>query len=167
MKYFLILAACLISNAASALPTFFVGEAMQITKSDLQPITQFYKRENGVDKYAEVAYEVEFPIYGTYGLTEIDVELTGNIYSAWYSSNFGMKVAVFCNNTIVANDTSYGVRYEHASYLVKPQIHVDSYPIPDGCESIKIRMEKQGNLSRMYFTNIMDIDVRLYITNKF
>lgn len=167
MKYFLMLCACLIANNTLALPTYFIGEAMHINKSDMQAITQFYRRDNGVDKYAEVAYEVEFPIYGTFGLNEIDIELTGGINSAWYSSNFAMKVIVYCNDIALASDLSYGVRYERASYIVKPQIRSERQAIPQGCDNVKIRMEKQGNLSRMYFTNIEKIDVRLYITNKF
>lgn len=167
MKHFLMLCACLIANNTLALPTYFIGEAMHINKSDMQAITQFYRRDNGVDKYAEVAYEVEFPIYGTFGLNEIDIELTGGINSAWFSSNFAMEVIVYCNDTALVNDLSYGVRYERSSYIVKPQIHREHLAIPQGCENIKIRMEKQGNLARMYFTKIEKIDVRLYITSKF
>ncbi|MCF6436385.1 MULTISPECIES: hypothetical protein [Pseudoalteromonas] len=167
MKHLMALAACLMASSVSALPTFFVGETVQITKDDVQVIKQLYKREGGVDKYAEVAYEVEFPLYGTWGLTELDVQLTGEIASAWYSSNFGMTVSVYCNDVVVESDTSYGLRYERSSYVVKPQIRVANHPIPAGCESVKVRMDKLGSLARMYFTDIASIDLRLYMTNKF
>lgn len=167
MKYIFLLSLYLISFSLSALPTLFVGETARITKDDVEVITQFYKQENGVDKYAEIAYEVEYPLYGTRGLTELDVQLTGEITSAWYSSNFGMIVTVYCNDVEVDSDTAYGVRYDRASYVVKPQFRIENYPIAAGCESVKVRMDKLGSIARMYFTDIKNIDLRLYMTNKF
>ncbi|WP_105166989.1 hypothetical protein [Pseudoalteromonas sp. T1lg23B] len=167
MKHLLALGACMMASSVSALPTFFVGETAQITKGDVQVIKHLYKRENGVDKYAEVAYEVEFPMYGTWGLTELDVQLTGDITSAWYSSNFGMTVSVYCNDVLVESDTGYGIRLDRSSYVVKPQFRVENHAIPAGCETVKVRMDKLGSLARMYYTDIESIDLRLYMTNKF
>ncbi|KID54545.1 hypothetical protein JF50_21685 [Pseudoalteromonas luteoviolacea] len=167
MKHLLLLGSCLLSSAAFALPTLFVGEAVNITKDDVQVIKQLYRQEGGVNKYAETAYEVEIPVYGTWGLTELDVQLTGDIASAWYSSNFAMKVSVYCNDEVVQTDSSYGIRHDRSSYVVKPQIRVENHPINAGCETVKVRMDKVGSLARMYYTDIASIDLRLYVTSKF
>lgn len=167
MKYLFLLSFYLIPFNSSALPTLFVGETARITKDDVDVITHFYKQENGVDKYAVIAYEVEYPLYGTQELTELDIQLTGEITSPWYSSNFGMIVTVYCNNVEVESDTAYGLRYERASYIVKPQFRIENHSIAAGCESVKVRMEKLGSIARMYFTDIENIDLRLYMTTKF
>ena len=78
-----------------------------------------------------------------------------------------VRISLYCDNTLLASDSYEGIRYERASYLVKPDIQLPSHPISAGCGTLKIRMDKLGSVARKYATKIQAIDMRLYLTVDF
>lgn len=156
-----------LSLPSLAVPVIFSGETVAITKSDLVTERQFYVRKNGIDQFAEVAYEVTLPVVDGDNLPAVDIHLTGLINTAWFSSNFGVSIFVSCQDTLIASDSYFGIRYDYKSYAVKPQIVKESVNIPQGCNEVTIRLEKLGTLPRMYYTNIENIDIRFYLLARF
>lgn len=167
MQKILMIAALLGCSQALALPTYFLGDQVSLRLQDFTEISQLYKTENGVNKYAVVAYETEFETYGTTGLSRINFDLTGSIAASWSSSNFAMTTELYCSNSLISSDFYEGIRYQNVSYLVKPSISKPNHPIPNGCSRLKIRLNKAGSLSRQYFTRITDITLRMYMTADF
>ncbi len=155
------------SGQACALPTIFLGDQVTLRLADFTEISQFYKTENGINKYAVTAYETEFETYGTTGLSRLNFELTGDVAASWRSSNFAITTELYCGNSLISNDFYEGIRYQNVSYLVKPSIVKPNHPIPQGCSRLKIRLLKAGSLSRQYFTRITDIQLRMYLTADF
>lgn len=147
-----------------ALPTIFLGDQVSLQQQDFTEITQFYKTENGVNKYAVTAYEAEFETYGTVGMSQLNFELTGEVAASWSSSNFAITTELYCANSLISSDFYEGIRYQQVSYLVKPQIVKPRHPIPNGCSRLKIRLNKAGSLSRQYFTRVININLRMYMT---
>lgn len=167
MKLLPLLALGLVSSTVSALPIIVDGQAVNLTKADFVTKRELFTTENGVDRYAEVGYELKVPLVGSDNLPAIDVHLTGEVVSAWYSSNFGMSVSLYCNNTQIGSDVYFGVRYNRVSYAVKPHIVENAVSIPQGCDQVTLQLNKLGSLSRQYYTNIRDIDLRLYLLERF
>ncbi|MBE0366710.1 hypothetical protein J8L98_19925 [Pseudoalteromonas sp. MMG013] len=167
MKYAPLLLLSLFTCTASALPIIVSGETTSLTKSDFTHEKKLFVSEGGVDRYAEVAYQVKLPLVHTAGISQLDVHLSGSITSAWYSSNFGMTASLYCNDTKIGEDTTFGVRYERVSYRVKPSIVKSSVHIPAGCQEVTVRLDKVGSIARQYYTNIRDIDINVYLLAPF
>ncbi len=162
---FYCLVAIMFTASVQANPIAYIGEKIILSQHDFTEVKRLFKRQNGVDKFAVVAYDVELINYNDVGLPKMNFEVWGDITARWYSSNFAMKVSIYCDNTLISDDFDYGMRLNNTSYIVKPNIRKMKHPIPDGCGMVKLRLEKVGSLSRKFYTKITDISIRVFLTN--
>ncbi|KJY96742.1 hypothetical protein [Pseudoalteromonas piscicida] len=156
-----------VSTHCVALPTIITGETINLTKSDFAVIKERYSVKDGEPQYAETGYEFPFETLIIGQNSILDFNLSGSVYSAWYSSNFAMDFQLYCENTLVAEDRAFGVRYQQVSYSATPYINTRSIAVPDGCGSGKLVLTKVGNLSRAFYTRIQDINLNLTINKPY
>lgn len=166
-KTILAAAACVLLQAATAQAAAIDigGSIQQLKFSDFSAV-----REDYANTQAVVAYETTLDVSGDVGSTVI-FEVGGEVTTRWFAGNLVMNMTVTCLSPrlslplLIGTDTDTGIRFEHQSYKVRPEISVEKNTGGD-CQQLHIRLDKVGPLSRKFYTVVTDLQFRVHLLER-
>ncbi|KJY96741.1 hypothetical protein [Pseudoalteromonas piscicida] len=155
---------CCISAITNANPVHVGGVIYQLDFSDFTPITKSYGSTTAV-----VGYEKELFVEGDYGQSLL-YEVDGEIKTKWFAGNMLASMFVSCSDAtndpsseqIIGATFAFGVRYDQVSYTAKPRVS-EIRNTAGQCKRMKIRINKEGNLSRQFYTIYTDMKLRVKV----
>lgn len=143
------------------------GVVYELKFADFKPITTPF-----AERTAVIAYEAELSVDGdTNQPLWYDVE--GEVTTKWFAGNLDVNLTVTCRPhasgvppLLLGLDSDSGVRFEHHSYRARPGISTQTNA-GGNCNVLKIRLDKTGNLSKMFYTVVTDLTFRVSVTEQF
>ncbi len=142
------------------------GVLYELKFAEFTPVTLPF-----ADRTAVVAYEAELTVDGDPG-RPLWYDVEGDVTTKWFAGNLDVNLTVTCRlgnqgtPLLLGQDSDSGVRFEQHSYRARPGISVLTNT-GGNCKVMKIRLDKTGNLSRMFYTVITDLNFRVSVTEQF
>lgn len=140
------------------------GVVYELKFAEFTPIPQQY-----ADRSAVVAYEAELTVDGDEA-QNLWFDVDGEVTTKWFAGNLDVNLTVTCRSNnqtaplLLGQDSDSGIRFEQHSYRARPGISVLTNT-GGNCKVMKIRLDKTGNLSRMFYTVVTDLNFRVSVTD--
>ncbi|MFC3033729.1 hypothetical protein ACFOEE_14490 [Pseudoalteromonas fenneropenaei] len=162
MKKLLALGLCAFVLPAHATSVEVGGAVYELALPDFTPIKVPYATTQAI-----VAYEAIIDVDGDFG-QPLNFDVGGSIMTKWFAGNMAATLSVTCldpstsSSIFIGEEMDFGIRYENVSYLAKPTVNVIQQT--DGkCQQLKVRIDKEGHLSRQFYTQVTDLAFQVKI----
>ncbi|ATC96221.1 hypothetical protein [Pseudoalteromonas tunicata] len=165
MNKILLISSVLLCSSAIAQPIDVGGAIYELRFSDFNPIQVPYAGSQAV-----IAYEATIDVDGDFG-QDLIYKVGGSVETRWFAGNMAVSLSATCSSPnleqpiFIGEDLDYGDRYQHVSYLAKPNF-VSSLNTGGYCQSLTVRIDKEGHLSRQFYTRVTDLKFNVQIVEK-
>ncbi len=135
--------------------------AVQLTLADFTPIQVAWGSRQVVTGY-EALLDVKDAPAGQPLVLQSTTEAGGR----WFAANFTMTTELSCSGVPFGISKAYGKRINNESTPARAEIR--EVRSPDLCTQLKVRLLKDGNLSRQFYTRIesANVSIRLFAGSK-
>lgn len=130
-------------------------EAVQLAFTDFTPITTTWGNREVI-----TGYQALVDVVGAE--PSLVFQGQGELNAKWFSSNFSMTAKVTCSGIPISMDKVYGYRVNRESTPANPEISELRHDV-ESCTQLKIELNKEGSLSRQFYTRIQDISFALSV----
>ncbi|MBQ4863957.1 hypothetical protein J8L98_19910 [Pseudoalteromonas sp. MMG013] len=130
-------------------------DVITLSMEDFQPITT-----NWANREVTTGYQALIDVVGAE--SSLVFQGKGELTARWFASNFGMTAKVSCSGIPIGMDKVYGYRINRVSTPASPEISELRHNV-GACTQLKVEFNKEGSISRQFYTRIQDINFSLSV----
>lgn len=127
---------------------------VQLTLTDFTQIQVTWGSRQVITGY-EALIDVKEAQPGQALVVQASTETSGR----WFAANFAMTTELSCSGVPLGISKAYGKRINNESTPARAEIR--EVRTPDQCTQLRVRLLKDGNLSRQFYTRIESANVAL------